>query len=451
MSGLFFPQGFLWGTATSSYQIEGAVREGERGESIWDRFCRVPGKVAHGDTGEVACDHYHRYRDDVENLKQLGVGGYRFSTAWPRIFPAGRGRPNRKGIDFYLSLTDELLRRGIRPALTLYHWDLPQALEDGGGWGNRDTADWFAEYAVTMYRALGDRVKTWITLNEPWVSAFLGHYTGEHAPGKTDFALAVQASHVLLLAHAKAVEAFRQEGCDGAIGITLNLSPVYPLADGEGDGEAARIADGYRNRWFLDPVFLGSYPADMLSRYEAHGSSPRIGERDMALMRDHPPDFLGVNYYSPCRVRHARTASVLPFEEGMLPEAPVTDMGWEILPEGLYDLLIRIKADYGDPRILITENGCACRDEARVGVMEEDRERIEYLASHLAAAHRAIQAGVKLEGYYLWSLMDNFEWAFGYTRRFGITGVDFATQARTWKRSAAWYQAVIASNALGEG
>lgn len=452
MSALRFPQGFLWGAATSSYQIEGAVHAGGRGESIWDRFCRTPGKVKNGDTGDTACDHYHLYLADVENLKDLGVGGYRFSTAWPRIFPTGRGRPNPEGMSFYESLTDALLSHGIQPAVTLYHWDLPQALEDKGGWGNRDTAAWFAEYAAFLFRVLGDRVKTWITLNEPWVSAFLGHYTGEHAPGKTDFPLAVKASHILLLAHAKAVEAFRQLRAGiGSIGITLDLSPVYPLGDGEGDLEAVRIADGYHNRWFLDPVLLGSYPPDMLALYGSRGASPHPEERDLALLRAHPPDFLGVNYYMPTRVRRSRPPSRLPFAAEVPPDAPVTDMGWEIHPDGLFDLLTRIRADYGNPRILITENGCACREDVRAGEPVEDRDRIGYLAGHLEAAHRAIQAGVKLEGFHLWSLMDNFEWTCGYSKRFGITHVDFGSQVRTWKRSAEWYRALIASNALEEG
>ncbi len=446
MAARTFPEGFLWGAATAAYQVEGAVREGGRGESIWDRFSHTPGRTFRGETGDVACDHYRRWREDVENMRDLGVGAYRFSVAWPRIFPEGRGRVNRAGMDFYAALVDAALEVGIQPVATLYHWDLPQALQDRGGWTSRDTASRFADYAAACFASLGDRVKTWITLNEPWVTAFCGHSTGEHAPGVRDFTAAVQAAHVQLLAHALAVEAYPQESpVRGRIGITLNLSPVYPITDSGEDEEAAHVADGYLNRWFLDPVFRAAYPADMLALYQRHGRAPKTQEHDFALLRAHPVDFLGVNYYSPKRVRRSDAQPVLGFEDVVPPDCPKTEMGWEIHPRSLFHLVTRIARDYGNPAMMITENGAAFRDEVRVNGQVRDDDRIAYLADHLREARAAIEAGAKLEGYFLWSLLDNFEWSFGYSRRFGITAVDFPTQVRTWKKSAGWYQQVVAT------
>ena len=442
-----FPEGFLWGTATAAYQIEGAAREDGKGESIWDRFCARPGAIFEGQRGDTACDHYHLWPQDVENMRDLGLNAYRFSISWPRVLPLGKGRLNQKGLDFYEALVDALLANGIQPVVTLYHWDLPQALQDAGGWTNRDTASWFAEYAAAMFKALGSRVRTWVTLNEPWVAAFAGHAQGMHAPGIRDFGKAVQASHILLLAHALAMEAYPQTSPSRErIGITLDLHTVYPYSDGVSDGEAARIADGYHNRWFLDPVFRGQYPEDMMGLFTRKGKAPDVHEKDMELLRGHPPDFLGVNYYFPLRAYATDSHPVLGFDSKAPRGCEKTGMGWEVYPSGLSDLLIRLSKDYGDPAIMITENGAAYKDEVVAGGQVQDHDRIEYLRSHLVESLRAIEAGVKLQGYLLWSLLDNFEWAYGFSKRFGITHVDFATQARTWKKSANWYQSVIASN-----
>jgi len=447
MSETAFPEGFLWGAATASYQIEGAAREDGKGESIWDRFCRVPGAISNGDTGDVACDHYHRWRTDIENMRDLGLKAYRFSVSWPRLLPTGKGKLNRRGLDFYQTLVDALLANGIEPALTMYHWDLPQALQEHGGWVARDTASWFADYAACLFSALGDRVHIWITLNEPWVSAFLGYAQGIHAPGIRSFAKAVEASHILLLAHAKAVEAYRQvTPAKGRIGIALDLHPVYPLTDGISDQEAARVADGHQNRWFLDPVFSGAYPADMQDLYARSGIVPRIESGDGELLRSNPPDFLGVNYYFPQRAAASQKHAVLGFENCTPRDCKKTEMGWEVHPRGLHELLMRLKADYGNPAMMVTENGIACRDESREGEQIADFDRVEFIRSHLREARRAIADGAKLEGYFVWSLMDNFEWAAGYSKRFGITHVDYRTQGRTWKKSAGWYQRVIGAN-----
>jgi beta-glucosidase len=441
-----FPQGFLWGAATAAYQIEGGVHADGRGESIWDRFCRVPGAVANGDTGDAACDHYARWREDVECMRSLGLGAYRFSVSWPRLFPTGHGGLEHRGLDFYERLVDALLAARIEPALTLYHWDLPQALQDAGGWTRRDTACWFAEYAAALFTRLGDRVRLWMTLNEPQCAAFLGHAEGIHAPGLRDFGAAVQAAHVMLHGHALAVQAFRQLAPAGRrIGIALDLHPVYPLTDGVSDGEAARMADGKDNRWYLDPVFKGTYPEDVLGAYARMGRGPRVHDGDLALLASCPVDFLGVNYYSPTRV-YADDAGVLGYAQGGLPDRARTQMGWEVCPEGLYDLLVRLQADYDPPALMITENGCAYPDDRVEGGQVQDPERIAYVAGHLREARRAIRSGVRLQGYFCWSLLDNFEWSFGYGRRFGITHVDFRTQARSWKASASWYRRVIASN-----
>jgi len=447
MSSTGFPRGFLWGAATAAFQVEGATREGGRGESIWDRFCAVPGAIHGGDTAEVACDHYHLWTDDVENMKALGLKAYRFSAAWPRVFPRGSGRLNRGGIEFYESLVDALLAAGIQPTITLYHWDLPQALQDHGGWTNRDTASWFAEYAASMFTHLADRVKIWMTLNEPWVAAFVGHFEGIHAPGLKDLGAAVQAAHELLRGHALAVGAFRQLGPkDARIGIALNLHPVYPWSDGVSDREAARRADGHVNRWFLDPVFKGTYPKDIMDIYVKRGVAPHVHPEDLPSFAANPADFLGVNYYFPQRVYESDAGGVLGYEHGQLEHCLRTDMGWEVFPEGLHDLLLRLKNDYGDPALLITENGAAYADRQVEKGQVQDDERINYVGAHLREARRAIEHGVKLQGYFLWSLLDNFEWSFGLSKRFGITHVDFHSQARTWKKSAGWYQKVIASN-----
>jgi beta-glucosidase len=441
-----FPIGFLWGAATAAYQVEGAATEDGRGESIWDRFCRVPGAVLNGDTGDVACDHYHRWREDVAGMKALGLGAYRFSIAWPRVFPEGRGRLNPRGLDFYDSLVDELLAARIEPCATLYHWDLPQALQDRGGWVNRDTAQWFAEYAAAVFIRLGDRVRTWFTLNEPQVTAFCGYAYGVHAPGVKSLGAAVQATHVLNLAHALGVQAYRQMSpVQNRIGIVLDLHTVYPLGDSSADDEAARMADAQINRWYLDPVFRASYPADLLAVYEKNGVAPHVEAEDFALFKANPIDFLGVNYYFPTRVKAGTQGGILGFVQGMEKGCQTTEMGWEVSPRSLYELLVRIKADYDNPSMMITENGAAYADRRVVNGRVEDDDRIEYSAGHLREAHHALRDGVKLEGYFLWSLLDNFEWSFGYSRKFGIIAVDPRSGDRTWKRSADWYRSVTAS------
>jgi beta-glucosidase len=442
-----FPAGFLWGAATAAYQVEGAAHEDGKGESIWDRFCRVPGAIQNGDTGDVACDHYHRWRDDVENMRDLGLSAYRFSISWPRVFPNGSGRLNQRGVDFYEGLVDALLAAGIEPCITLYHWDLPQGLQDHGGWVKRDTACWFAEYAAAMFRRLGDRVKTWMTINEPQVVAFLGYERGIHAPGIRDYGTAVQASHELLVAHSLAMQAYRQlSPVHGRIGIALDLHPVWPVGDGPADEEAARIGDGFSNRWYLDALYKGAYPADMLELYKKRGVSPRIEDDDMAQLGKQKPDFLGVNYYFPTRVRASDSHEVLGYEGVTPADCRKTEMGWEIHPGALHELLVRLKGEYADPRLYISENGAAFADRSEEKGQVRDDDRIDYIGSHLREARRAIEDGVALDGYFVWSFMDNFEWAQGYDKRFGITHVDYRTQARTWKKSGSWYQSVIATN-----
>lgn len=441
-----FPAGFLWGTATAAYQIEGAVAEDGRGESIWDRFCHTPGKVYEGHTGDVACDHYHRYEEDLDHLARLGVNAYRFSVAWPRIFPEGRGQVNRKGLDFYQRLVDGLQARKIQPCLTLYHWDLPQALQEKGGWGNRDTARYFADYAHTLYQALGDRVPLWITLNEPWVVAILGHAWGQHAPGLTDDALAMRVVHNLLLAHGWALQAFRDDGPRRAqIGITLNLTYIQPDSDRAADLEAADLADRFTNRLFLDPLFKGSYPEppEPLSSALA-GVAP-----DEMKLVSAPVDFLGINYYSRQIVRADAAA---PFGVAMVPpkgDRVVTEMGYDVYPEGLGELLRRIHREYGPGQIYITENGVAFADRYENGEVD-DPQRISSIQEHLLQVHQAIEEGVPVKGYFYWSLMDNFEWAYGYSKRFGLLYVVPETLERVWKRSAYWYADVVRANAVPE-
>ena len=443
-----FPPEFRFGVATSAYQIEGAVHEDGRGESIWDRFCQTPGRILDGDNGDVACDHYHRWERDLDLIAELGLDTYRFSIAWPRIVPDGRGGINQSGLDFYRRLVEGALERGIKPLATLYHWDLPQALEDTGGWTNRETAVAFAEYAEVVVAALGDVVTDWITQNEPWVSAVEGYAQGKKAPGVTDWPSAICASHHLLLSHGLAIDAFRAVGpADGRIGITLNLAPMIPASDTEIDVAAAVRADGYHNRWYLDPVLRGRYPADMLEHYAAHSVDLAfIDDGDEAII-GRPTDFLGVNYYSVGRIHDASDASegdasFLGFE--FLPaREPVTAMGWEIAPSAFTDLLIRLDRDYGPLPMMITENGGAFGEEASDWSVQ-DPARVAFLAAHFDAAQKAIAKGVDLEAYFVWSLLDNFEWESGYRPRFGIVRVDYETQERTLKDSALWYRDLVA-------
>jgi beta-glucosidase len=435
-----FPAGFVWGAATSAYQIEGAVHEDGRGESIWDRFTATAGAIDDGETGAVACDSYHRYGEDVRLMRELGLTGYRFSIAWPRVVPEGRGRVNAAGLAYYDRLVDELLAHGIEPFPTLYHWDLPQPLEDRGGWPVRDTAEAYVEYAQVVAERLGDRVRHWTTQNEPWVVAWLGYRTGEHAPGRRSEANAVAAAHHVLLAHGYAVEMLRSVVPGAKVGITLDLVPMYPLSASPEDVHAAVVEDACRNRWFLEPVLRGRYPVEGLARY---GSLlPEGAAADMRVISA-PLDFLGVNYYRREIVgSDARADGVVAALEG----AERTAMGWEVYPRGLHKLLVRLKAEYDPPPIYITENGAAYRD-IRVDGTVDDPERTSYIRRHVDAVADAIADGVPLAGYFVWSLLDNFEWARGYTQRFGIVHVDFDTLERVPKTSYAWYRDFIARQA----
>jgi len=438
-SFVHFPNEWVWGAATAAYQIEGAAREDGRGQSIWDAFTHAPGNVANGDTGDVACDHYHRYLGDIALMRELGLGGYRFSIAWPRIFPNGSGRPNAAGLDFYHRLIDALHDAGIEPYATLYHWDLPQALQERGGWLNRDTAKRFAEYAHTVAAALGSGVHHWFTINEPWVAAFLGHWFGIHAPGMRDLRAALLAAHHLLLAHGEGLVALRTEMQPGdRVGIALNLAPCYPAGDGNADLEAAHRYDGFVNRWFLDALYRGAYPDDMIRLYGE--AMPEVSAADMALIAQ-PTDLLAINYYTRDVVRYDPAATPLEARTIIPADAQLTSTGWEVYPRGLYDILSRVNADYRPPRIIIAENGAAYDDLLVDGHVEDPRRRA-YLHEHLLEAHRAISDGVPLHGYFVWSLMDNFEWASGYGKRFGLIYVDYATQARYIKQSGQWYAEV---------
>ena len=441
-----FPPGFVWGTATAAYQIEGAVREDGRGTSIWDTFSHMPGKTHNGDTGDVACDHYHRAADDVALMREIGVNGYRFSVAWSRIFPEGRGAVNQKGLDWYERLVEHLLKAGITPYVTLYHWDLPQTLQSKGGWPNRDTAEAFALYAETVSKRLGDRVQHWITHNEPWCAAFLGHFQGEHAPGIQDVSQALGASHHLLVSHGLAAQAIRSTTSRAKVGITLNLTPGEPATDSNADAEATQLFDGFFNRWFLDPLHGRGYPDDMLQLYNLFLPTPSAS--DVALIAQ-PLDFLGVNYYFRALIRHD-PSNILGFSNvpaAEIPGAEQTAMGWEVSPAGLGTLLARIHRDYAPPAIYITENGAAFEDQLEDGEVH-DPQRVQYLHDHFAQAQQAIMQGVPLRGYFVWSLLDNFEWAYGYSKRFGITYVNYATQERILKDSGKWYQRVIGENVL---
>jgi beta-glucosidase len=438
-----FPDHFTWGAATAAYQIEGAANEEGRGESIWDRFSATPGNVLNNESGLVACDHYHRYHEDIQLMRELNLEAYRFSIAWPRILPTGRGQVNAAGLDFYDRLVDALLAANIEPFVTLYHWDLPQALQDEvGGWGSRQTAEAFAEYVRIVSHRLGDRVHYWITLNEPWVSAFRGHEAGAHAPGLRDTPLAWQVSHHLLLAHGLAVPILRENGdSQTRVGITLNLSPAYPATTSEEDQQAAYLYDGTHNRWFLDPVFKGSYPSDVLTWLG--GLVPKWESADAEVIA-RPLDFLGVNYYYRVIVRQQADGPEVVRPEG----AQVTEMGWEVYPQGLHDLLVHLHQQYSIPGIYITENGAAFPDTLSPDGHVHDPLRIQYLHDHLLQGHAAIEEGVPLAGYFVWSLMDNFEWAYGYSRRFGIVYIDYPTQRRIIKDSGYWYRDTIAANGI---
>ncbi len=434
-----FPVGFIWGAATSAYQIEGAWNEDGKGESIWDRFSHTPGKTYNGETGDVACDHYHRWREDLALMREIGLDAYRFSVSWPRVLPSGRGRVNGAGLGFYDRLVDGLLNAGIQPVVTLYHWDLPQALQDEGGWANRDTAYLFADYAQLMVRTLGDRVSMWITHNEPWVAAFEGHLSGGHAPGLRDLPTAVRVVHHLLFSHGLAVQSIRDTRADLQVGITLNLSPVEPASDSQDDLNAASRMDGFANRLFLDPLIGAGYPQDILSLLD--GVTVPVQDGDMQVIA-RPLDFLGVNYYTRTVVRLAPGEGLLQVER-VRPDGEYTTMDWEVYPEGLRILLERLHTSYPFPAYYVTENGAAFPDELQADGSVHDGRRRAYLAAHFEAAGRAIHNGVPLKGYFVWSLMDNFEWAHGYSQRFGLIYVDYPTQRRLMKDSALWYRAFL--------
>ena len=439
MKTIAFPPGFVFGAATSAYQIEGAHDADGKRPSIWDVFCRQPGAIADASTGDVACDHYHRYREDVQHMAALGLDAYRFSISWPRVLGDG-GRVNPRGLDFYDRLVDALLEKQIRPFATLYHWDLPQSLQEIGGWASRETVERFAELAHVVGARLGDRVHDWITVNEPEVIAFVGHAYGQHAPGLRDPKLALRVAHHLLLAHRAASKALRTADRAARVGVALNLNPVHPATEAPEDVAAARRLDGYFNRWYLDPLYGRGYPADMIEWY-----GELIDGEAVAEMRsfDGDLDFLGINYYSR-RVVRASAGDLLSLQDVRVESADHTTTGWEVYPEGLFEILRRVTDEYRPRALYVTENG-ASFDDRPVNGGVPDPARTRYLATHFEEAARSIAAGIPLRGYFVWSLMDNFEWHNGYTKRFGVVYVDFATQRRTDKESARWFQRFLAA------
>ncbi|MFH8774027.1 GH1 family beta-glucosidase [Streptomyces sp. NPDC017958] len=433
------PNDFLWGTATAAYQIEGAVAEDGRTPSIWDTFSHTPGKIANDDNGDVACDHYHRWREDLGLMRQLGTNAYRLSVAWPRVIPGGDGPANPKGLAFYDELVDALLEAGITPSVTLYHWDLPQVLQDRGGWPERATALAFAEYASTVAGRLGDRVKSWATLNEPSCSAWIGHLEGKMAPGWTELTAAVRASYHLLLGHGLATQAIRAAAPDVQVGIVNNLSTVHAATDRPEDLAAARRHDGHVNRWWLDPVHGRGFPADML---ETYGVELPEQPGDLETIAA-PLDWLGLNYYFPAYVADDPDGPAPRVRAVRRPDVPRTGMDWEIDASGIETLLLRLTEEYGARKIYVTENGSAFPDVVRPDGTVDDPERQDYLERHLAACASAARKGAPLAGYFAWSLLDNFEWAYGYAKRFGLVHVDYRTQVRTIKGSGHRYADIV--------
>ncbi|MFZ9728146.1 MAG: GH1 family beta-glucosidase [Candidatus Nanopelagicaceae bacterium] len=429
---------FVWGVATSSYQIEGAANEGGRGQSIWDTFCKVPGKVANFENGDMACDHYHRYKEDLDLMKWMGVKAYRFSVAWPRVIPDGVGRVNEMGLDFYDRLIDSLLEREIAPWLTMYHWDLPEALQLRGGWNNREVVEWFGEYAEMLTSRFGDRVKNWMTLNEPLCSAWLGHLYGDMAPGIKDLQTALNVSHHLLMSHGLACQVIRSNVSEANVGIVINVTPAVPATDSQEDSNAAQLADGFDNRWFLDPVFGRTYPADVI---DTLGASPEIHSGDMKLIAQ-DLDFLGLNFYFRQTVAADQNSKPLPIRSVNRENVKRTAMNWEVHPQAFEEILLRISKEYSPKAIYITENGSAWNDEVINGEIIDD-ERIDYLARHLDAMRSAKNQGAPILGYFAWSFLDNFEWAYGYEKRFGLIYVDYKTQKRTPKKSAFFYRQLL--------
>ena len=442
MPKVSFPNDFVWGCATAAYQIEGAWDEDGKGESNWDRFCHTADHVRDGDTGDVACDHYHRYREDVGLMKELGLQSYRFSISWPRIFPSGKGQVNQKGLDFYSRLVDELLAAGITPFPTLYHWDLPQALQDEGGWANRETAQHFAEYASTVVDHLGDRVKRWIIFNEPWVFTILGHMAGVHPPGLRDPALALRTTHVVNLAQGLAARSMRATGKVEGLGTAFSMSGAYPASDSEEDRAAAERHFRFSNLWFLETVQNGRYPDAYVDGLEPERLLVQPG--DMEIVRA-PLDFIGINLYTRSVVANDPQNRNLGGRAVPVQDAERTDFGWEVYPEALHDVIMRIWNDYQLP-IYITENGCSYDDEPDARGVVDDQRQVSFYQRYIAQVARAIEAGADVRGYYAWSLYDNFEWSMGYSQRFGIVHVDFPSQRRTIKRSGHWYRDVIANN-----
>jgi beta-glucosidase len=448
MVKLKFPRGFLWGAATSSYQIEGAWNVDGKGESVWDEVCHNTKIIK--ETGDIACDHYHRYKEDVQIMRNLGLKAYRFSVSWPRIFPSGTGKINRKGVEFYDNLVNELLKNQIEPLITLFHWDLPLSLEKIGGWENRKVVDAFVDYADFMFDHFGNRVKKWITFNEPLVFAMWFYSLGLFGP-KPDVRKGYLTSICVNVAHAKTVETYRKsKNSDGEIGITLNLTHVYPKTDSELDRKTAKYVDGVYNRWFIDPVLKAYYPEDIFDVASNKFNVPQIPKEDLKLLDDNPIDFLVINNYSCTRVSSQNASDLTNMmkliDDKKLEDREYSEMGWEVCPEGFYDLLTRIDKDYNHPIIYITENGMACKDEKVIDNVIQDEDRITYLKHYLQAAHRAIEDGVRLKGYFVWSFMDNFEWVAGYSKRFGLIRVNYETQERIWKKSAQWYRKTIAEN-----
>jgi beta-glucosidase len=442
MTDIRFPSGFLWGAATAAYQIEGSPLADGAGPSIWQRFSHTPGRMTNGDTGDVACDHYNRYREDVGLMSSLGLGAYRFSLSWSRILPEGTGRVNQAGLDFYRRLVDALREKGIRPMATLYHWDLPAALDDRGGWLNRDVADWFAEYASVAFGALDDGVELWATLNEPWVVVDGGYLHGALAPGHRNLYEAPLAAHNLLRAHGAAVQAYRAVGRK-QIGIVLNLEPKYAASDSEEDQAANRRADAYMNRQYLDPLYRGHYPEEFPDMFG--DAWPAFPDADFELIRQ-PIDFLGINYYKRAITRFDPTVMVERATRLDVPGSIYTETDWEVFAPALTDLLVWFRDRYGATPLYITENGAAFYDPpTAIDGVVDDPLRVHYLREHITAVGKAIDAGVDVRGYFVWSLLDNLEWSHGYTKRFGIVHVDFATQQRTPKRSAQYYAGVVKS------
>ena len=429
---------FIWGVATSSYQIEGAANEDGRGQSIWDTFCKVPGKVANFNNGDIACDHYHRFKEDLDLMKWMGVKAYRFSVAWPRVIPDGVGRVNEMGLDFYDRLIDSLLEREIAPWLTMYHWDLPEALQLRGGWNNREVVEWFGEYGEVLTSRFGDRVKNWMTLNEPFCSAWLGHLYGDMAPGIKDLQTALNVSHNLLMSHGLACQVIRSNVSEANVGIVINVTPAVPATDSQVDSNAAQLADGFDNRWFLDPVFGRTYPADVI---DALGASPEIHSGDIELIAQ-DLDFLGVNFYFRQTVAADQNSKPLPIRSVNRENVKKTAMNWEVHPQAFEEILLRISKEYSPKAIYITENGSAWNDEVINGEIIDD-ERIDYLVRHLDAMRSARNQGAPILGYFAWSFLDNFEWAYGYEKRFGLIYVDYKTQTRTPKKSALFYRQLL--------